>query len=126
MVLVIALAGPLAAETDGDAAAVDQQTHMQARLGPLYVGPGGDVTVTSVDRCPGVMQVFWNFDGTTTGGSGLTDVNGGWTVRFQAPIATGVHTFTARCALTVVTTAEGVYDPIEFTVVARRPPRYTG
>jgi hypothetical protein len=124
LVLVAALVGPMAVETDG--ASTAQQTNLLARLTPAYVTAGAAVTVTSIDPCPQVMQVFWSLGPGGLSGSGVTNADGSWTVRFTAPSGAGVSPFFVHCAFSANGNAIAIYQQIDFTIVARRPPRYTG
>ena len=124
LVLVVALAGPFAAETDGASQA--QQTNLLARLTPAYVTAGAPVTVNSIDPCPQVMQVFWSLGPGALSGSTVTRADGSWTVRFNAPMGAGVSPFFAHCAFQANGNAIAMYQQIDFTIVARRTPRYTG
>jgi hypothetical protein len=124
LVLVGALAGPLAVETDG--ASTAQQTELLARLSPAYVTAGGTVTATSIDPCPQPMQVFWSLGPGALSGSGVTNQDGSWTVRFNAPMGAGVSPFFAHCAFSANGNAIAMYQQLSFTIVARRPPRFTG
>jgi hypothetical protein len=124
LVLVGALAGPLAAETESASPA--QQTSLLARLTPAYVTAGDPVTVSSIDPCPQVMQVFWSLGPGGLRGSAVTRADGSWTVRFNAPQGAGVSPFFAHCAFQANGNAIAIYQQIDFTIVARRQPRYTG
>jgi hypothetical protein len=124
LVLVGALAGPLAVETDG--ASIAQQTNLLARLTPAFVTAGATVTVTSIDPCPQVMQVFWSLGPGALSGSTVTQADGRWTIRFNAPMGAGVSPFFAHCAFSASGNAIAMYQQIDFTIVARRPPRFTG
>jgi|SRR6266545_7358614 len=125
LVLVAALAGPLASETDG--ASTAQQTELLARLSPAVVTTGGTVTVTSIDPCPEARMVFWSLGPGSLSGSANTDADGSWTVRFTAPSRTGTSPFFAHCAFSRINdVAVATYQQLNFTIVARRPPRFTG
>lgn len=124
LVLMGALAGPLAVETDGASPA--QQTSLLARLTPAHVTAGAPVTATSIDPCPQVMQVFWSLGPGALNGSTVTRADGSWTVRFNAPSGAGVSPFFAHCAFNANGNAIAIYQQIDFTIVARRQPRYTG
>jgi hypothetical protein len=124
LVLVGALAGPLAVETDG--ASIAQQTNLLARLTPAFVTAGATVTVTSIDPCPQVMQVFWSLGPGALSGSTVTQADGRWTIRFNAPMGAGVSPFFVHCAFSASGNAIAMYQQIDFTIVARRPPRFTG
>jgi hypothetical protein len=124
LVLVVALAGPLAGATDG--ASTAQQTNLLARLTPAFVTAGDPVTVTSIDPCPQVMQVFWSLGPGGLSGSALTRADGSWSVRFNAPGTTGVSPFFAHCGFKANSTAVAIYEQVNFTIVARRPPKFTG
>jgi hypothetical protein len=124
LVLVGALVGPMAVETDG--ASTAQQTNLLARLTPAFVTAGAPVTVTSIDPCPQVMQVFWSLGPGALSGSTVTKADGSWTVRFNAPSGAGVSPFFAHCAFNANGNAIAMYQQIDFTIVARRPPRFTG
>jgi hypothetical protein len=124
LVVAGALAGPLAGETDG--AGTAQQTNLLARLTPAYVTAGGTVTVTSVDPCPQVMQVFWSLGPGGLSGSAVTGADGRWTIHFNAPQGAGVSPFFAHCAFAANGNAIAMYEQIDFTIVARRRPRFTG
>jgi hypothetical protein len=124
LVLAGALVGPMAVETDG--ASTAQQTNLLARLTPAYVTGGARVTVTSIDPCPQVMQVFWGLGPGALSGSTVTNADGSWTVRFNAPTGAGVSPFFAHCAFSSGGNAIAMYEQINFTIVARRPPRFTG
>jgi hypothetical protein len=124
LVLVGALAGPMAVETDG--ASTAQQVDLLARLSPAYVTAGAPVTVTSIDPCPQAMQVFWSLGPGALSGSTLTRADGSWTVRFDATPGAGASPFFAHCAFSPNGNAIAMYQQLEFTVVARRTPRFTG
>src|SRR5262245_34623340 len=119
LVLVVALAGPLAGETGG--ASTAQQSNLLARLTPVLVTAGDPVTVTSIDPCPRVMQVFWSLGPGGLSGSALTQADGSWSIRFDAASRTGVSPFFAHCGFKANGTALAIYQQIDFTVVARKP-----
>src|SRR5262245_53857545 len=124
LVLVAAMVGPLAVETDGASPA--QQTNLLARLTPAYVTAGAQVTVTSIDPCPQVMQLFWSLGPGGLSGSTVARADGSWTIRFNAPRGAGVSPFFAHCAFDANGNALAMYQQIDFTIVARQQPRYTG
>lgn len=120
----VALAGPLAFATDSSSPT--QQTGLAASISPAYVQPGGQVTVTSIQPCPQPMQVFWSLGPGALSGSVATGVDGTWTVRFAAPVTPGVSPFFAHCAFAQGSSAVAMYNQLNFTIVARRPPVVTG
>jgi hypothetical protein len=124
LVLAGALAVPLAGETDG--ASIAQQAKLVARLTPGYVTAGDPVTVTSVDPCPQAMKVFWSLGPGSLSGSISTGADGRWFVRFDAPEGAGMSPFFAHCAFDAKGNAIAMYEQLDFTIVARRPPQYTG
>lgn len=119
-----ALAGPLALETESSSTA--QQTDLVATLSPVYVAPGGQVTVTSQTPCPQAMQVHWSLGPGAQSGTVTTAANGSWVVRFAAPTAAGVTPFFAYCTVSPGGNAVALYRQLSFTVAARTPPRFTG
>ena len=124
VVLVLALAGPLAMETQSTNVA--QPTTLNATLAPLYVLPGGRVTVTSVDACPQPMTVFWDLGPGSPSGSVNTGPDGKWTLTFTAPSGVGVSPFFARCAFSIGAAPVALYRQINFTIVAPPKPTYPG
>lgn len=124
VVLVLALAGPLALETQSTSFA--QQTALNATLSPLYVLPGGKVTVSSVDPCPQPMTVFWDLGPGSPSGSVNTGTDGRWSLTLTAPTAVGVAPFFARCAFSIGAAPVAMYKQINFTIVAAPKPTYPG
>jgi hypothetical protein len=123
----VSLAGPLAFATDSSSPT--QQTGLAASISPAYIQPGGQVTVTSIQPCPlqqqgTPTQLYWSLGPGALAGTVATGVDGTWTVRFAAPITPGVSPFIAYCAYQGRTTA--MYNQLNFTIVARRPPVVTG
>lgn len=124
LVVLAALIGPLALETESTS--VVQQPPLTDTLSPLYVNPGGQVTVVSLQGCPQPMQVFWSLGPGALSGSAATGPDGKWTVRFPAPATVGSVPFFAHCAYSATANAAAMYQQLNFTVVAPVRPRYTG
>ena len=123
--MVAALTGPLAVETRSSSPA-QPAPQLSATLTPLYVTPGGQVTVTAIQPCPQPMQVIWSLGPGGLSGSAATGADGKWVVRFPAPAHTGVVPFFAHCAFSQGANAAAMYQQLNFTVVAPTRPRYTG
>ena len=124
LVVVAALVGPLALETESTS--IVPQPALTATLSPLYVNPGGQVTVVALQGCPQPMQVFWSLGPGALSGSAATAPDGKWTVRFPAPATVGPVPFFAHCAYSAAANAAAMYQQLSFTVVAPVRPRYTG
>jgi hypothetical protein len=124
VVLVLALAGPLALETQSTSPA--QATALNAVLSPLYARPGAAVTVSSVDPCPRPMTVFWSEGPGSPGGAVNTDGAGAWTFTLKAPTRVGVIPIFVHCAMSPSNPADASYKQLNFTVVAPTPPTYPG
>lgn len=123
VVLVLALAGPLAVETQSTSLA-QVNSELRAALSPLYVRPGATVTVTSIDRCdPGVTAVSWSEGPGSPGGVVPTGPNGNWTFNIQASTKVGVTPVFITC---VMNPPADSYKQLSFTVVAPTPPTYPG
>ncbi|HEY8543672.1 MAG TPA: hypothetical protein VIL36_01445 [Acidimicrobiales bacterium] len=122
--LLGALVGPLAPATQSSSRA--QVPELTATLSPLYVNPGGQITVSAIQGCPQPMQVFWSLGPGGLSGSAPTAADGRWIVRFSAPARTGTVPFFAHCAFSQGANAAAMYKQLSFTVVAPHPPRYTG
>lgn len=120
----VSLAGPLAFATDSSSPT--QQTGFTASITPPFVTPGGQVTVTSLTPCPQPMQVFWSLGPGALNGYAATGVDGSWTVRFAAPQTPGVSPFFAHCAFAAGSSAVALYNQLNFTIVSRQPPPFTG
>lgn len=125
VVMVTALVGPLAVET-GSTGTAQPGPELTATLTPMYVNPGGQVTVTAVQGCPQPMQVFWSLGPGALSGAAATGPDGKWVVRFPAPAGLGVVPFFAHCAFSQGAAAAAMYKQINFTVVAPVRPRFTG
>jgi hypothetical protein len=123
--MATALVGPMAEETRSSSPAQPAPT-LTATLAPLYVNPGGQVTVSAIQPCPQPMQVVWSLGPGGLSGSAATGVDGKWVVRFPAPAGVGVVPFFAHCAVNPGAAAAAMYTQINFTVVAPVRPRYTG
>jgi hypothetical protein len=124
----VAVTGPLAAGTESQSPAV--QDNLTAVVSPLYAKPGQIMTVTAIDPCPlpagKVMYVFWSLGPGALSGSSPVGPAGKWIVHFPAPISVGTTPLFAHCAFTASSPAVAQYEQLEFTVVARPRPNYTG
>lgn len=123
--MVAALVGPLALETRSSSTA-QPGPPLTATLAPMYVNPGGQVTVTALQPCPQPMQVMWSLGPGALSGTVATGPDGKWVVRFPAPAGVGNVPFFAHCAFSQGAAAAAMYQQINFTVVAPVRPRYTG
>jgi hypothetical protein len=124
VVLVLALAGPLAVETQSTSPA--QANNLNATASPLYAKPGATISVVAVDPCPQPMTVFWDQGPGSPSGSVNTDAKGYWSFTFKAPTTVGVIPIFARCAFSIGANASAMYKQLNVTIVAPTPPTYPG